>query len=102
MALLPCPDCGRQVSSEAPSCPQCNRPIAPRHPATIAAVPAAETVVWESVPSLKAMLADIMNTLLAAVVLVIAAIWSFDPALSVVASVGPDQAKAVAAHRPDI
>ena len=102
MALLPCPDCGRQVSSEALSCPQCNRPIAARYPATAAAAPTAETVVWESVPSLKAMLADITNTLLAAVVLVIAVVWSFDSALSVVASVGRDQAKAVAAHRPEI
>ena len=102
MALLPCPDCGRQVSSEALSCPQCNRPIAARYPATAAAAPTAETVVWESVPSLKAMLADITSTLLAAVVLVIAVVWSFDSALSVVASVGRDQAKAVAAHRPEI
>jgi uncharacterized membrane protein YdbT with pleckstrin-like domain len=58
--------------------------------------------VWESVPSLKAMLADITSSLLAAVVLVIAAVWSFEPALSAVASVGRDQAKLVAAHRPEI
>jgi hypothetical protein len=29
MALINCPDCGRQCSSEAPSCPGCGRPIAP-------------------------------------------------------------------------
>src|SRR4051812_36554968 len=102
MPLLPCPDCGRQVSSEALSCPQCNRPIAARLPATATASPMAETVVWESVPSLKAMVADITSTVLAVVVLVIAAVWSFEPALSAVASVGRDQANAVAAHRPEI
>ena len=28
MALVVCPDCGRQVSDAAPSCPSCGRPIA--------------------------------------------------------------------------
>lgn len=27
MALIACPDCARQVSNEAPACPQCGRPI---------------------------------------------------------------------------
>ncbi|HKO22323.1 MAG TPA: TM2 domain-containing protein [Candidatus Eisenbacteria bacterium] len=27
MALIACPDCGKQVSSEAVSCPECARPI---------------------------------------------------------------------------
>jgi sterol desaturase/sphingolipid hydroxylase (fatty acid hydroxylase superfamily) len=27
VALISCPDCGRKVSSEAPSCPDCGRPI---------------------------------------------------------------------------
>src|SRR4051812_4563127 len=105
MALLPCPDCGRQVSSEAVSCPQCNRPIAARYqssPTTAAAVPVDETVVWESVPSLKAMLADITSTLLGAVLLSVVAVWLFDPALSLFASIGREQARSVTAMRPDI
>jgi hypothetical protein len=28
MALIPCPDCGREVSTEARTCPHCGRPIA--------------------------------------------------------------------------
>jgi uncharacterized membrane protein YvbJ len=28
MALINCPDCGREVSERAPSCPQCGSPIA--------------------------------------------------------------------------
>jgi len=27
MALVSCPDCGKQVSTEAPACPGCGRPI---------------------------------------------------------------------------
>lgn len=26
MPLTPCPDCGKDVSSEAPACPHCGRP----------------------------------------------------------------------------
>jgi hypothetical protein len=29
MALIKCPDCGSDVSTEAPACPKCGRPIAP-------------------------------------------------------------------------
>lgn len=28
MPLIPCPDCGREVSDRAPSCPNCGAPIA--------------------------------------------------------------------------
>jgi uncharacterized membrane protein YvbJ len=28
MALIACPECGRQVSSAAPACPQCGYPVA--------------------------------------------------------------------------
>ena len=28
MALVKCPDCGRDVSSAAPTCPNCGRPMA--------------------------------------------------------------------------
>ena len=33
MALINCPDCGKQVSSEAPACPSCGRPLAAARPA---------------------------------------------------------------------
>lgn len=29
VALIRCEDCGHQVSDQAPTCPQCGRPIAP-------------------------------------------------------------------------
>jgi len=28
MALIPCPECGREISNLAPSCPQCGTPVA--------------------------------------------------------------------------
>ena len=28
MALVKCPDCGRDVSDKAPTCPNCGRPMA--------------------------------------------------------------------------
>jgi uncharacterized membrane protein YdbT with pleckstrin-like domain len=48
------------------------------------------------------MLADIASTLLGVVVLTIAAVWLFDPALSLFAGLGRAQARLVAANRPDI
>ena len=29
MALIPCPECSRQVSSRAPACPGCGHPLQP-------------------------------------------------------------------------
>jgi uncharacterized membrane protein YvbJ len=46
MALIDCPDCGKQVSSNAPTCPNCGAPIAtilsPPEPTLAAAAPAEE------------------------------------------------------------
>ncbi|WP_198970220.1 zinc ribbon domain-containing protein [Xylophilus sp. ASV27] len=33
MALIPCPECGRQVSTQAVACPACGCPITGRGPA---------------------------------------------------------------------
>ncbi|GAB2466443.1 hypothetical protein GCM10027082_17530 [Comamonas humi] len=30
MALIPCPECGRQVSTQAGSCPHCGYPLQPQ------------------------------------------------------------------------
>ena len=39
MALINCPECGKQVSSEAPTCPACGYPIAEKQAQTQAAAP---------------------------------------------------------------
>lgn len=35
MALIPCPDCGREVSDEASACPDCGRPVRVSSPQTV-------------------------------------------------------------------
>ena len=46
MPLIPCPECGRQISTQAEACPQCghpNRPPAPAGPKCYACSAAATT-----------------------------------------------------------
>lgn len=40
MALINCPECQRQVSDQAPSCPQCGYPLASRGVSTNTSIPA--------------------------------------------------------------
>ena len=46
MPLIPCPACGRQVSQQAPTCPQCGQPIAAPPPAPVQA-PAPQKIYIE-------------------------------------------------------
>jgi hypothetical protein len=43
MALINCPECGRQVSTEAPACPACGFPVAARSSPKPAPAPAPRT-----------------------------------------------------------
>ena len=81
MALVPCPECGKPVSTEAPSCPHCG--YAPRAaPVRFAAMGEAslddgrrtETVIWEGSPSLKLLLVQVLRTLIVAGAAIVAAI----------------------------
>jgi membrane protein YdbS with pleckstrin-like domain len=81
MALVPCPECGKPMSTQAPSCPQCGYAPA-AGPVRIAAVGEAvpdggrrpETVVWEGSPSLKLLLIQVLRTLIVATAAIVAAI----------------------------
>jgi membrane protein YdbS with pleckstrin-like domain len=80
MALVPCPECGKQMSDQAPSCPHCGY-APPGGPVRFAAVGAAtpdagrrETVIWEGSPSLKLLLVQVLRTLILATAAVVAAI----------------------------
>ena len=96
MPLVTCPDCGRQVSTAASVCPQCNRPLGPQVPAAPPAGPAGtEEVAWEGVPSVKALIGEIVSTAVVAIALPIAAALTFDPALSMIAKLGRDMARTV-------
>ena len=56
MPVIACPDCGRDVSTLAPSCPNCGRPspaaMTPILPAFGAPPPAKEETVWSGSPSM--------------------------------------------------
>ncbi|MEP6653179.1 MAG: PH domain-containing protein [Myxococcales bacterium] len=69
---------------------------------TTAGAPLAEHVLWEGVPSLKAMMLEIVVTALYAVVLPIAAVLAFDRVLAVIAGLGADSAAFVASNRPTL
>lgn len=105
MPLVTCPDCGHQVSTAAATCPQCNRPLAPQlaapAPGTFAA-PAAEKIVWEGVPSLKAMAVEFAVTAFYAIALPIVAALAFDPLLSLVGGLGGSARDLVETNRPTI
>lgn len=103
MPLVTCPDCGHQVSTSAAVCPQCNRPMSPPVAAPAAAAgPGGEQVVWEGVPSLKAMLVEIVATTLYALGLPVLVFLAFNPVLSLLAGLGRQGAELVASSRPTI
>jgi uncharacterized membrane protein YdbT with pleckstrin-like domain len=102
MPLVTCPDCGHQVSTAAASCPQCNRPLAPALAAPAVAAPAAEQIVWEGVPSLKAMVVEIAVTVFYAIALPLVAVMAFEPLLSLAAGLGAPAREAVVTNRPTI
>ena len=45
MALMNCPECGREVSREAAACPQCGYPVAERLRSAAQATPGAEVLL---------------------------------------------------------
>jgi membrane protein YdbS with pleckstrin-like domain len=71
MALVKCPDCGRDVSTAATSCPQCGRPMAAV--AAPAAAPMAgsgkEETLWHGTPSWLLLLGKIIRAVLVAIIL---------------------------------
>jgi membrane protein YdbS with pleckstrin-like domain len=92
MALINCPECGKQVSSLAASCPHCGVALAGigRAPgaAGLRAPPAApsltEETLWESSPSLLVLLGEMVGVVLVVGVVVLLAVFLF-PALRDVA-----------------
>jgi hypothetical protein len=83
MALINCPECGKQVSSQAASCPHCGfglvsaaaAPGAGRLVPPAAAVSAAEQTLWEANPSLRLLLGEAVSV--ASVVLLVLLLAAF-------------------------
>lgn len=76
MALLPCPECGQQVSTEAVSCPHCGRPSpAGSLPGVLsvgaAAVPVPEHSLWEGNPSMALLYGKLLRLILQFLVLAV-------------------------------
>ncbi|HMC20905.1 MAG TPA: PH domain-containing protein [Thermoanaerobaculia bacterium] len=69
MALVKCPDCGRDVSTAATTCPQCGRPMAAvAAPAPLAA-PGKEETLWHGTPSWLLAFGKIIQAVVVAIVL---------------------------------
>ena len=92
MALINCPECGKQVSSLAVSCPHCGVALAgassalgaARLGAASAAPSTAEQTLWESSPSLLLLLGEAVGVLVVVLVVALLAALLF-PALRDVA-----------------
>jgi membrane protein YdbS with pleckstrin-like domain/endogenous inhibitor of DNA gyrase (YacG/DUF329 family) len=74
MALVQCPDCGRDVSTAASACPHCGRPMtAVAAPSAAAPPPAAarEETLWHGTPSALLVFGKVAGAALAIIVLLI-------------------------------
>lgn len=72
MALIACPECGRQVSSAAASCPHCGHPLRLRADANTGLLAKLATVVgaWLVVPWIARLLVFLAACVVAIVALV--------------------------------
>jgi uncharacterized membrane protein YdbT with pleckstrin-like domain len=100
MAIVACPECKGQVSSAAAACPHCGHPMVAGSgiAARVAPVRAAasEQTLWEGKPSLKSLTLSISSTVLFGVVLTVATVLSYRPALRFIAGISDGLAKTVA------
>jgi hypothetical protein len=89
MALVACPECGKQVSSQAANCPHCGISLAaaaaPRGLGLGAAPPAAplaEQTLWEASPSLLLLLGETVATLLVVLAVILLVMLGLPAVLS--------------------
>jgi membrane protein YdbS with pleckstrin-like domain len=72
MALIKCPDCGRDVSTAATACPQCGRPMAAvAAPSAAPVAPGPEQKLWHGTPSWLLLLGRIIGAFLIVVVMLL-------------------------------
>ncbi len=77
MPVITCPDCGKDVSTLATSCPHCGHPFAPGSAAMAvpAAAPAAEETLWKGSPSWRVLIGKVVAMILAVIVIPAVAIF---------------------------
>jgi membrane protein YdbS with pleckstrin-like domain len=71
MALIKCPDCGREVSSAAPACPQCGRPLAAVSAPQPQAGAIKEETLWRGTPSWALLFGKIVMAFVSLVVVLL-------------------------------
>src|SRR6202521_1326516 len=70
MALVPCPECQREISTAAATCPHCGRPMSPSLSVPQGGMPTTkEETLWRGTPSWALLFGKIVRAALAAVLL---------------------------------
>jgi membrane protein YdbS with pleckstrin-like domain len=69
MALIKCPDCGREVSTAATVCPQCGRPMAAMAAPPVQTSVIKEETLWHGTPSWLLVFGKFIGLLLVVIVL---------------------------------
>src|SRR5215471_8056487 len=111
MALVECPECGQQVSTEAVSCPHCGKPLSSRIGATPgapsvfvapASAPGPEQVLWEGRPSIALLYGKILRLFLRLVIVVVIGYLAVSMVLPAVASISPETRSFIDQNTPAI
>jgi membrane protein YdbS with pleckstrin-like domain len=98
MALVSCPECKQQVSTEAVSCPHCGKQLsgtaAPQGAGSPLFVPGApvgpEQVLWEGGPSIALVYGKIVRLIFRLIIVIIVGYLAFAMGLPALASVSSD------------
>jgi membrane protein YdbS with pleckstrin-like domain len=98
MALVACPECKQQVSTEAVSCPHCGKQLSGTAPAPVpgspffasSAPPGPEQVLWEGGPSVALVYGQILRVVVLFIVAVIIGYLVFTMGLPALANVSSD------------
>jgi len=102
MALVACPECGQQVSTDAASCPHCGKPLTASAGSAVVTpgggiglVPpglptTAEQTLWEGGPSVALVYGGVLGLIIKTAVLVVLGYFAITAGLPALASVSPD------------
>src|SRR5215467_12164921 len=98
MALVSCPECKQQVSTEAVTCPHCGKQLAGGAAAPIpgspfftpGSPPGPEQVLWEGGPSLALVYGKVLRVIIRLVIVVVIGYFAITMGLPALRSVSSD------------
>ena len=98
MALVSCPECKQQVSTEAVSCPHCGKQLSGTAAPPVAGAPflmpgtppGPEQVLWEGGPSIALVYGQILRVVIRFIIVVVIGYLAFTMGLPALASVSSD------------